>query len=352
MILPILTGIPLGELVSLLAPLPPYKVRQVFAWISRGADTFDLMTDLGKGEREELSQRFALRSTVVSNRLEDSDGTVKLQIALGPDGGPRTEAVLLYDGAGRKTACISTQAGCPIGCLFCKTGSLGFLRNLDAGEMVEQVLHLRAAAGAGEAGGELSNIVVMGMGEPLLNLGELRRALAVLMDGQGLGIGKRRITVSTSGVVRGIVDLADNGPALRLALSLTSAREPLRSSLMPIARENPLPRLKEALTYYQQKTGQRITLEAVLLKGLNTGEDEARAFRSFAQGLDAVVNLIPWNPVPGLSFQGRPLEEPLGREIESFARLLEQQGLKVTRRLRKGRGVGGACGQLGDIWSS
>jgi 23S rRNA (adenine2503-C2)-methyltransferase len=343
--IPVLTGIPLEELVSLLA-LPPYKARQVFAWISRGVENFDLMTDLGKLEREDLFRRFALRSTTVSVRLEDPDGTVKLHIALRD--GAAAEAVLLVDGAGRKTACISTQAGCPLGCIFCKTGSLGFLRNLDAGEIVEQFFHLKeAAGGAGKDGGELSNIVIMGMGEPLLNLGELRRALAILMDPQGLGIGKRRITVSTSGVVRGIMDLADHGPPLRLALSLTSAREPLRNSLMPIGRDNPLPRLKEALLYYQQKTGQRITLEAVLLKGLNTGEDEARAFRGFAQGLDAVVNLIPWNPVPGLSFQGRPLEEPSPRETESFARLLEQQGLNVTRRLRKGRGVGGACGQLG-----
>jgi 23S rRNA (adenine2503-C2)-methyltransferase len=229
-----------------------------------------------------------------------------------------------------------------VGCVFCKTGSLGFMRDLDAGEIVEQFLHLKETAQ-----GELSHIVVMGMGEPLLNLGELRRALGILMDSQGLGISKRRITVSTSGVAQGIRDLADMGPSL--ALSLTSAREELRNELIPLGKTNPLAQVKEALQYYQGETGRRITLEAVLLKGINTGAEEAQAFCRFAQGLEVVVNLIPWNPVPGLSFRGRPLEEPSAGETGAFARLLERGGLKVTRRLGKGRGVGGACGQLGSL---
>ncbi|MDR3248570.1 MAG: 23S rRNA (adenine(2503)-C(2))-methyltransferase RlmN [Treponema sp.] len=338
-----LSGIPLEELPALLSPLPSYKARQIFKWIARGADSFTAMTDLGKQEREELSRRFALRSTTISARLEDPDGTVKLRITL--HDGAATEAVLLSDGEGRRTACISTQVGCPVGCVFCKTGSLGFLRNLDAAEMVEQFLYLKDIAA--QSGKELSHMVIMGMGEGLLNLEELRRALLVIMDPHGLGISKRRITLSTSGVAQGIRDLADHGPTLRLALSLTSAREPLRGVLMPIGITNPLPLVKEALLYYQEKTGQRLTLEAVLLKGINTGAEDALAFRRFAQGLDAVANLIPWNPVEGLSFQGRPLEEPSPRETESFARLLERQGLKVTRRYRKGRNVLGACGQLG-----
>jgi 23S rRNA (adenine2503-C2)-methyltransferase len=310
----------------------------VFAWIARGAGSFDAMTNLGKAEREELSRRFSLRSTVCRTRLDDPDGTVKLQILLHDGAG--IEAVLLRDREGRATACLSTQAGCPVGCIFCKTGALGFTRNLGAGEIVEQFLHLRRLdSGVG-------HIVIMGMGEPLLNLGELRRALEVIMDKGGLGVSGRRITLSTSGLSRQIRDLADFGPPLPLALSLTSAREELRRALMPASEG--LAGLKKALLYYQEKTGLRLTLEAALFRGLNTGPEEARAFRRFALGLDAVVNLIPWNPVGGLSFRGAALREPAAGETAAFARYLEGEGLKVTRRFRRGRGVNGACGQLGS----
>ncbi|MDR2377051.1 MAG: 23S rRNA (adenine(2503)-C(2))-methyltransferase RlmN [Treponema sp.] len=340
-----LSGFPLDELVQILSPLPPYKSREVFKWISRGVHGFQDMTSLGKQEREELSRRFSLRSTEQGSRLADRDGTVKLQITLCDAAG--TEAVLLRDKEGRGTACISTQAGCPVGCVFCKTGSLGFLRNLDAGEMVEQFLHIRELGT--EYGGEVSHLVIMGMGEPLLNLGELRRAAGIITDPRGLGISGRRITVSTSGIAGGIRELAESGPPLRLAFSLSSAREELRNALVPSGTGNPLKRIKEALGYYQEKTGQRITLEMVLLGGLNTGAEEAAAVRDFAQGLDVVVNLIPWNPVEGLRFRGRALQEPSPAEIEAFARFLRQGGLNVTRRFRRGRGVAGACGQLGSL---
>jgi 23S rRNA (adenine2503-C2)-methyltransferase len=189
----------------------------------------------------------------------------------------------------------------------------------------------------------------MGMGEPLLNLEELRRALGILFDPRGLGISPRRVTLSTSGIVESIRDLADKGPPLRLALSLTSAREELRNRLMPIGRENPLPLLKEALLYYQQKTGRRVTLEAVLLGGLNTGKEEAAAMAAFASGLGLIINLIPWNPVEGLAFEGRPLRKPSPAELRNFTAELEGRGLKLSLRYRKGLAVAGACGQLGQI---
>ncbi|MDR2178047.1 MAG: 23S rRNA (adenine(2503)-C(2))-methyltransferase RlmN [Treponema sp.] len=338
----VLSGCSLEELVQILAPLSPYKAGEVFKWISRGARGFEGMTSLGKREREDLSRRFTIRSTGRGGPLADRDGTVKLRITLR---GAAAEAVLLRDKNGRGTACISSQAGCSVGCVFCKTGSLGFLRNLDAAEMVEQFLHIREIGA--EQGTEVTHLVVMGMGEPLLNLGELRRAAGIIMDPRGLGVSWRRITVSTSGIIAGIRKLADSGPPLRLAFSLTSAREELRNALIPSARDNPLKRIKDALVYYRQKTGRRITLEAVLLGGINTGAEEASAIRDFARGLDAVVNLIPWNPVEGLMFQGRALREPSPAETEAFIRLLRREGLKVTRRFRRGRGVSGACGQLG-----
>jgi 23S rRNA (adenine2503-C2)-methyltransferase len=348
----VLSGCSLEELTALLAPLPSFRAQQVYRWIARGIRSFEDMTDLSRTLREELDSRFTLYSSGVSSRLEDPDGTVKLRISLGD--GAKIEGVLLVDPKGRRTACLSTQAGCPMACVFCKTGTLGFLRNLEAGEIVEQFLHIRSA-GTGEGQNpsgdpEISNIVVMGMGEPLLNLTELRRALGILTDPKGLGLSKRRITVSTSGLIPGILDLADHGPEVRLAVSLTTADEEMRKRLMPVTQTNPLPRLKEALSYYQKKTRRRITLELVLLRGLNTRQRDMDALVDFAAGLDAVVNLIPWNPVEGVEFEGRPLKRPTPRELAEFSAALRRRGIGVTRRMEKGSRISGACGQLGEAF--
>jgi 23S rRNA (adenine2503-C2)-methyltransferase len=337
-VLPVLCGLLPGELREILKPLPAFRSRQIFQWIARGVQSFSEMTDLSLALRKDLETRFALYSAAVSARLEDKDGTVKLKITLRD--GISIESVLLADGEGRRTACLSSQAGCPAACVFCKTGQGGFKRNLDAPEIVEQFLRLRFLAP------DIANIVVMGMGEPLLNLGELRKALNILTAPEGLGISKRRITLSTSGIIPGILDLADQGPPVRLALSLTTADEDLRERLMPITKTNPLPRVKEALRYYQKKQGHRITLETVLLGGVNTRQRDVEALAVFAEGLEVVVNLIPWNPVEGPEFEGRPLREPGDRETEEFTAALAKRGLKVTRRLRKGRNIAGACGQL------
>jgi 23S rRNA (adenine2503-C2)-methyltransferase len=295
------------------------------------------MTDLPLPLRAELGGRFVLYPGEVSAELRDPDGTVKLRITL--NDGCCVEAVLLTGGEGRRTACLSTQAGCPLGCVFCRTGVLGFRRNLDSAEITGQFFRLR------EIAGDIANIVFMGMGEPLLNLGELRRAAAVLTG--GMGFSPRRVTVSTSGVAGGIRDLAEKGPRFRLALSLTTADGELRSRLMPVTAANPLPAVKEALRLYQERTGQRVTLEMVLLGGVNTRPEDAEALAEFARGLKVAVNLIPWNPVEGMFFEGRPLREPDAGEIARLGSRLETLGLKVTRRRRKGRRIGGACGQLG-----
>jgi 23S rRNA (adenine2503-C2)-methyltransferase len=348
---PALCGLSPEALIHLLEPLPAYRARQIFKWIAQGVLSFDQMTNLPLNLREELAQRFLVYSGAAAARFDDPDGTVKIQIRLRD--GAKIEAVLLAEEANggfrespeqrtrRYTACLSTQAGCPAGCVFCKTGALGFLRNLDSGEITGQFLMLRAIAPV------ISNIVIMGMGEPLLNLDELRRALSVLTNPEGLGLSPRRITLSTSGIIGGIRDLADHGPPIRLALSLTTAREELRQRLMPICRTNPLPALKEALRYFQHRGGGRLTLEAALLGGINTRREDAATLITFAQGLDTVVNLIPWNPVEGMKFEGKALKEPSKQELAEFTRLLEQGGLKVIRRFRRGRSIQGACGQLG-----
>jgi 23S rRNA (adenine2503-C2)-methyltransferase len=317
----------------------PFMGRQIFKWLSRGVTAFDAMTDLPLELRAALGGRAALRTGTVLQKLEDPDGTVKLQIEFpGPSGSVCIETVLLTDEEGRKTACVSSQAGCALGCRFCRTGELGFSRNLTAGEIVEQFLQLEAIAGP------LDNVVFMGMGEPLANLEAVRKSIAVLTHPAGRHLSLRRITVSTAGLVAGIYNLADKGPVVRLAISLTTADPDLRSELMPIARQNSLEELKKAAAYYGEKTGKRCTLEAALISGVNTGPESARHLAEFAGALGAHVNLIPWNPVPSL-----PFAEPAQGECQEFVRVLEACHIPVTLRTRRGRKIGGACGQLGRM---
>jgi 23S rRNA (adenine2503-C2)-methyltransferase len=338
---PSLAGRLPGEIRALLGGFPSYRAEQIHNWICSGVSSFDRMGNLPLSLRKELAENYRVYSGEAGAGQEGRDGTVKLQITLEDQN--KIEAVILTDGKGRKTACISTQAGCPVGCVFCKTGQLGFTRNLTALEMAEELLFLRQRAP------DISHIVIMGMGEPLLNLGELRKAVAFFRDPRSVGISKRRITLSTSGITEGIYSLAGEGPGVRLALSLTAAREELRTLLIPSALSNPLPALRESLRYYQKKQKGRITLEAVLLGGVNTGAEDAGALAGFSQGLDAVVNLIPWNPVEGLFFRGLPLRPPSADETTDFADMLEKQGLAVTVRREQGRDVSGACGQLGVV---
>jgi len=335
----ILAGLTFEEMRPILSGYPPFRSSQIYKWLISGIESFNGMNNLPLSIRRELAEKFTLYPGKVTSTQRDTDGTVKLGIDM--NDGVVIEAVLLRDGKDRKTACLSTQAGCPAGCVFCKTGMIGYKRNLTAAEIAGQFLHLLRTEK------EISRIVIMGMGEPLLNLDELRKAVNFFTDRKGLNISKRRITVSTYGIAEGIIELANNGPDIRLALSLTTARDELRQRLMPASRETPLARLKEALLYYQKKTKRRLTFEMVLLKGLTTEISGAKAVREFARGIDAVINLIPWNPVDGLEFEGLPLRAPTRKEIDDYAATLESEGLKVTLRLKKGRDISGACGQLG-----
>jgi len=341
---PVLAGLTFEEVKKVFSPHPAFRSSQIYKWLVSGVESFEKMNNLPLPLRKELAEKYTLYPGEVSSTQRDTDGTVKLGISM--KDGAVIEAVILKDGKDRKTACISTQAGCPAGCVFCKTGKIGYKRNLTAAEISSQFLHLLKHSSENEK--EISHIVIMGMGEPLLNLPELRKAIDFFTDKNGLNISKRRITVSTCGIVKGIIDLANNGPDVRLAVSLATARQELRSRLMPVSAENPLPLLKESLLEYQRKMKRRITLEMVLLKGLNTGVQDAKAVKEFARGLDAVVNLIPWNAVDDLQFEGLPLCAPTQREVGDYAAALENEGLKVTTRIKKGRGISGACGQLGS----
>ena len=331
----VLTGLLPQEIVEKLNLSQSFRGKQIFKWISCGLSDFDSMTNLSLELRNELKEKASCRSTKINDVLTDPDGTIKIVVAL--QDGNSVETVLLTDKEGRKTACVSCQAGCAMKCAFCMTGTLGLARNLTASEIVEQFLYMEQQAGT------LDNIVFMGMGEPMQNLDGIRKTIEILCNKDGRALSSKRITLSTCGVVKGIYDLADNGPNIRLAVSLTTADEQLRQELMPVSTgPNNLTELKKAIDYYASKSGKRVTLEAALLHDKNTSEKSAQNMIDFAKGLDVNINLIPWNPVATL-----PFTEPGQNEIKSFMNTLEKAGLNVTLRTRRGRKIGGACGQLG-----
>jgi 23S rRNA (adenine2503-C2)-methyltransferase len=314
-----------------------YRGRQIFEGLHRRGMDIASMTDLPASLRDKLAREIPQFTTRVMEELHDPDGTVKLCIAAGEEKAPALiECVLLQTDKGRTTACLSTQAGCAMGCAFCKTGTLGLKRDLDAAEIVEQFHHLSRACGP------ISNIVFMGMGEPFENLPALRRSIAVFTHPHGLALSPRRMTVSTCGVVPGILSFADEGPPVGIAVSLVSADEEKRKALMPAARRWGLDELKSSLVYHREKTGKRLTVEIVLLKGINDGREDIRKLRRYLDGLDVIVNLIPWNPAPGLDFQ-----EPPEAAVQLYYTELERAGIPAVRRYRRGRKIGGACGQLG-----
>ena len=329
-----LTGLLPEEITSQLELSQSFRGKQIFKWVGNGVKDFDKMTNLSLDLRNEIKSKATLRCTEISNVLKDPDGTIKLQISTFD--GNAVETVLLTDKEGRKTACVSCQVGCAMKCAFCQTGTLGLARNLTPAEIVEQFLYLE------EIAGKLDNIVFMGMGEPMQNLDGIRKAIKILTHKDGRALSGRRITLSTSGIIKGIYDLADNGPLIRLAVSLTTANEELRTKLMPVNVGNPLDELKKAIDYYAKKTGKRVTLEAALLHEVNTSKESADELIKFAKGIDVNVNLIPWNPISTL-----PFTEPSNNEVRNFVKNLENAGINVTLRTKRGRSIGGACGQLG-----
>ncbi|MFA0757460.1 MAG: hypothetical protein PVTTEEND_001170 [Candidatus Fervidibacter sp.] len=305
---------------------PRYRGRQLAHWIYRkGVLTFDAMTDLPKTLRQRLSELALINPLQVVDVKVASDGTTKYLAQL-PDG-ETVEFVFIPHGDW-ETICVSTQAGCPIGCRFCASGE-SFARNLTAGEIVGQVLLARRR--------ETPNIVFMGMGEPLLNFDNLVKALR-LLNKEG-GIGARRMTVSTVGVVQGIRKLAQLGMQVNLAVSLHAPDDELRRRLIP-AKLPPIKELLQACWEYFQATKRRISFEYVLLKGVNDRPEHAVELARLLRDFPCHVNLIPYNPTVA------EFERPSEAEVERFRRILTQQGIAVTVRHERGTEVQGACGQL------
>lgn len=331
---PAIAGLLPEEISEQLELSPSFRGMQIFKALWNGAGTFQEISTLPSELREELSRETRLLQTElhsINGKTEEAE-----KIALRCIDGYIVESVILTDARKRKTLCLSSQAGCGMGCVFCKTGTLGLTRNLSAAEICEQILRAIPRSGS------VSNLVFMGMGEPLFNLPEIRKAAEIIARPEGLGMSLKRVTLSTCGIIRGIEDLRMNGPRFRLAVSLIAAEQKKREELLPIARNNPLDKLRDALLAYQKTTGKRITFEYVLLPGINDGPEDIRDLQSFTRNFSSVVNVIPWNPVEGM-----PFRSPTEDEAERFLRACAGAGIKCTRRYSKGREIGGACGQLG-----
>ena len=315
---------------------PAYRVGQVERWIFSGhAGPIQDMTDLPLGERQALAERFTVEEPTETRVAVSADGTVKHLWRLRD--GELIESVLIPTDR-RLTLCISSQAGCAMGCTFCATGWGGFVRQLTAGEIVSQYRASRRWAETHDRG-QITNVVYMGMGEPFSNRKALHASLTLLNKGYGLGA--RRITVSTVGVVPGILELADRPEQFRLAVSLHSPSSELRKELIPLEARHPLPELLGALRTFDERGGKRITFEYTMIRGVNDGPDLAPALAELALDVRAFVNLIPFNPIPYVDWRPSTPER-----IRAFASLLEGRGVSVAIRETRGRDIDAACGQL------
>ena len=329
------------------------RSSQLWHWIyNRGAVSFAGMTDIGKELRARLAEAFSLERPEVAAEQVSSDGTRKWLLRLGPDGhGQRQEIETVYiPEEDRGTLCISSQVGCTLTCSFCHTGTQKLVRNLTPGEIVGQVLVARDRLGewpglplkqADPDQRAITNVVLMGMGEPLYNFEAVRDAIAIIADGEGLAISKRRITLSTSGVVPEIVR-AGHEIGSMLAISLHATNDAVRDRLVPLNRKYPIAELLAACRAYPGlSNARRITFEYVMLKGVNDGLEDARGLVKLLRGIPAKVNLIPFNPWPGSAYECSD-----GETIERFSAVLNRAGYASPVRTPRGRDILAACGQL------
>lgn len=328
-----LFGLTPSQIVEILSLEKKYQGKVIYEWLVKGAKNFAEMTNLSKRDRSNLEEIYpSLFSSVIETEQVDETGAIKLGLRLHDK--KVVECVLLTDNKGNRTACLSSQVGCAMGCAFCRTGTMGFIRNLESFEIIEQFMHLKEY-------GDISHIVFMGMGEPLANLDEVLKAIEYFHDPNGIGLSHRRITISTCGLIPGLEQLIKKAIPVKLAVSLVTANDEKRNNLMPINKRYPLNQLKKTLIDFQKMSGRRFTFECCLLSKINTTESDANKLASYCRGLDVIINLIPYNPGAEL-----PWKTPSEDEISNFEKLLISKGVSLTRRVSRGRGINGACGQL------
>jgi 23S rRNA (adenine2503-C2)-methyltransferase len=331
-----------SELTSLLRDLgePTFRARQVWNWLYRHlAGSVDEMSNLPLTLREKLAAQTTLATAEIASEQLSSDGQTKKLLFRLPDGQYIETVLMRYEK--RRTLCISTQAGCAMGCVFCATGQMGFFRNLSVGEIVAQVIHFaRELARTGE---HVTNIVMMGMGEPLHNYEATLTAVDRLTDNEGFNLGARKITISTVGLVPAMRRYADEQRQTPLAVSLHAATDEERDKLIPVNRKWPVAELMAACHYYIEKTGRRLTFEWALINGENDTIEQAQKLGQLVQGMLCHVNLIPLNPTQG--YGGAPSSR---ERVEAFQAELARYGVSSTVRVRRGIDIQAGCGQLRD----
>jgi 23S rRNA (adenine2503-C2)-methyltransferase len=334
-----LKGLWIEELEGILDKLgeKKYKAKQIAKWIyNKGVSDFEQMTDLSKELRRKLAEiAYIDKLKLIKKQTSKIDQTEKFLFELSD--GKKIETVLMREKE-RVTLCISTQAGCALNCIFCATGSMGFERNLSAGEIVDQIICAKEYLKEDE---KITNLVTMGMGEPLLNYDNTVKAIRIVRSELGLSISAKRITLSTAGIVPQIYRLAEEGLKMKLALSLNAPDDELRKKLMPITRKHPLSKIMEALKHYAKVNDTRITFEYVLIKDINDSKEQALELAKLVRGIPCKINLIPYNPVKNC-----PFEKPDEETLQKFRDILYPRAPAVTLRKSKGEDIQAACGQL------
>jgi 23S rRNA (adenine2503-C2)-methyltransferase len=317
-----------------------FRAKQVYEWLwKKNAASFEEMTNLSKELRDMLVQHFFIDHIQLQDQQISKDKTIKCAFTI--EEGKVVEGVLIPTKS-RTTACISSQVGCSLSCTFCATGRLKLLRNLSAGEIVDQVVYLKNQAEE-RYGQNLTNIVYMGMGEPLLNYKNVLQSIDRLCSEDGLGISPKRITVSTAGIAKMIRKLGDDDVKFNLALSLHAANDKKRDKIMEINESNNLSELSEALEYFHEKTGSRVTFEYIIFKDFNDEIEDARELANFAKCVPCKINIIEYNPIENGEFQ-----QADAHKVDAFASFLESKNLIVNVRRSRGKDIDAACGQLAN----
>ena len=318
----------------------PFRAKQIYEWLwQKNAGTFEEMSSLGKSFREKLEANYFIDKIKLDDQQISSDKTIKCAFEV--EKGQVVEGVLIPTKS-RTTACISSQVGCSLACAFCATGRLKLMRNLTAGEIVDQVVYLRNQA-EDRYQQNLTNIVYMGMGEPLLNYKNVLRSTEILCSEDGLGISPRRITVSTAGISKMIKKLGDDEVKFNLALSLHAANDEKRNKLMEINESNNLESLREALIYFHEKTASRVTFEYIIFKDFNDNLEDAQELAEFAKCVPCKINIIEYNPIDDGIYQ-----QADSNKVATFASFLEDKNLIVNVRRSRGKDIDAACGQLAN----
>lgn len=321
---------------------PAFRARQIREWLwKKGVHHFEEMTNLPKDLRRQLEEHFEIRPLQLDRQQRSSDGTIKSRFRL--HDGHLIESVLIpVPEENRFTVCVSSQVGCSLSCKFCATGRMDRVRNLEAPEIFDQVVLVNAQC-LEAFGHPLTNIVYMGMGEPLLAYRPVLESIERITSAEGLGMSPKRITVSTAGIAKMIRRLADDGVRFNLALSLHAADDAKRSQIMPINEQNNLAVLMEALRYFYDKTHNRISYEYIAFDGFNEGPEDARRLIALCRHFPVRVNIIEYNPIEGADFRKASEDR-----IDAFARQLREAGVMVTVRRSRGRDIDAACGQLAN----